>query len=146
MGATVRAVPLGLLHLVVLALWGGVVLAESVIELLPRWRPDLRRAGATLHYYVDVAVEAPLIVAVVATGVALLLRRPLTADLLPKVALGSAAVLANVVCIVFVVKRHRGGDEALRARSRVVLFTALAGVPCAAAAFVLGATRAGLWP
>lgn len=55
-------------------------------------------------------------------------------------------MLANAACIVLVVKRHRGGDDGLRARSRLVLLTAVAGMPCAAAAFVLGASRSGLWP
>lgn len=82
----------------------------------------------------------------VVTGVALLLQRPLTGGLLLKVGLGLTAVAANLVCIVFVVKRHRGADDALLARSRVVVLTAAVGMPCAAVAFFLGAARAGLWP
>ncbi len=127
-----------------LELWGGVVLAESVLELFARARPELRRAVATLHYCVDLFVELPLLAAVVGSGAALLRGRVLDGALAVKVAFGLAAVAANAVCVGLVIARHRGTEEGLARRSRVIVLTAVAGLPCAAVAFFLGKSRAGL--
>lgn len=44
-------------HLFVLALWGGVLASESVLELLPLRRHDLRPATIVFHWTPDQGAE-----------------------------------------------------------------------------------------
>ncbi|MBD3852488.1 MAG: hypothetical protein IFK93_14370, partial [Acidobacteria bacterium] len=96
------------------------------------------------HYWIDLLVELPLVLAVIATGVALfLLTDPLTPLHLVKIGLGGAAVAVNLFCIVVVVKRGRqlvrnSDDGPLWRASRVVLACFAAGLLCAAGAATLG--------
>jgi len=132
------------LHLLFLALWGGVVLAESVIELWGRRREELLRPTVIFHYWIDLLIEAPIILGVLASGVLLLL----TLDRLVwlhavKVAVALLAVSANAYCIVQVLARYRdlrrGADSAqLLARTRRVFLSAAVGMPFAGVAVVLG--------
>ncbi len=135
---------LGLAHLVLLALWGGVVGAEAVIELYPFRRPELHHPTVRLHYWIDLLVELPLILAVVATGVTLLaLVRPLTPWHLVKVAIVAVPVSANLVCIALVVARRRrleagASDESLWRLSKRIVASAAVGLPFAAVGAGLG--------
>lgn len=133
-----------MVHLVVLSMWGGVVATEAVVELLPFRRKALHTATIRFHYWIDLLVELPLVLAVIATGVTLLvLTQTVTQLLVIKVVLGGAAVLVNLFCITVVVKRGRGfdrnADEAsLWRASRTVLACFAIGILCAAGAAVLG--------
>ena len=133
-----------MIHLVVLSMWGGIVATEAVVELLPFRRRELHAAAIRYHYWIDLLVELPMVLAVIGTGATLLvLRQSVTPLLMVKVFLGGAAVLVNLFCITVVVKRGRGlersTDEAsLWRASRTVLACFAVGLLCAAGAAVLG--------
>jgi hypothetical protein len=133
-----------MVHLMMLSLWGGVVATEAVIELYPFRKRELHAATIRFHYWIDLLVELPLVLAVITTGVALLwLTDPVTPLHLLKVGFGGAAVAVNLFCIVVVVKRGRrlerdADDGPLWRASRTVLMCFAAGLLCAAGAAVLG--------
>jgi len=135
---------LAMVHLVMLSLWGGVVATEAVIEIYPFRKRELHAATIRFHYWIDLLVELPLVLAVIATGSALFfLTDPVTPLHLVKIGLGGAAVAVNLFCIVVVVKRGRrlerdDDDGSLWRASRVVLACFAAGLLCAAGAAVLG--------
>jgi hypothetical protein len=135
---------LAMAHLVALALWGGVVATEAVIELYPFRRREGHAATIRLHYWIDLLVEAPLVLAVAATGVALLASvDDVTPRHLVKVAFGAAAIAVNLVCIAVVIRRGRslersGEDPRLWRASRTVLACFAVGLACAAVAATLG--------
>jgi hypothetical protein len=135
---------LAVMHLIALAGWGGVVATEAVIEIAPFRLPELHPAAIRFHYWIDLLVELPLVLLVVATGVALALLTPaLTVLHAVKIAFGAAAVTVNVFCILVVVRRGRrlqrgGGDQALWRASRVVLACFASGLLAAAVAAALG--------
>jgi hypothetical protein len=144
---------LAMIHLMVLSLWGGVVATESVIELFPFRRPAIHPATIRLHYWIDLVVEGPLVVAVVTSGVGLLLlTSPITPLHLVKVGCAAGAVVVNVVCIALVVRRgqllHRNVDASrLWWYSRRILVCFGVGLACAgvaaAAGFTLALSRMG---
>jgi hypothetical protein len=135
---------LAMLHLISLSLWGGVVATEAVIEVYPFRQKDLHAAAIRFHYWIDLLVELPLVVAVVATGILLFLMvDPLTPLHWLKICLGGAAVAVNLFCIAVVVKRGRRlsrdrDDGPLWRASRTVLACFAVGLACAAGAAALG--------
>lgn len=134
---------LPLVHLVVLALWGGVVATEAVIEIAPFRRKDLHEAAVRLHYWIDLLVELPLVIAVVVTGTTLLVMTDeITRLHVIKVCFGGAAVAVNLFCIGMVLWRARRLDEgdqpALWRASRIVLSCFAIGLAFAAVAATLG--------
>ncbi|MCU0232922.1 MAG: hypothetical protein MUE90_02655 [Thermoanaerobaculales bacterium] len=135
---------LAMAHLVVLALWGGVVATEAVIELYPFRHREGHAATIRLHYWIDLVVEAPLVLAVAATGIALLLSiDDVTPRHLVKLGFGAAAIAVNLLCIAIVVRRGRrlersGEDPRLWRASRTVLACFAVGLLCAAVAGSLG--------
>ncbi len=139
-------VDLHVLHFVVVAAWFGVVGVEFVMEIVPLRRPDLGPAVAVLHYWVDLIVELPLIVAVTATGFLILSGRPRCspddARLLVKLLGAAVALGANLVCVALVVWRHRGRVDAIEKRSRWVRATGI-GIPGGLVALYLGLGYAG---
>ena len=74
----------------VLSLWGGVVATEAVIEILPFRQRELHAATIRFHYWIDLLVELPLVLAVIATGSRALwiLTDPVTPLHLVKIGLG----------------------------------------------------------
>jgi ABC-type spermidine/putrescine transport system permease subunit II len=135
---------LPMIHLTVLSLWGGVVATEAVIEVYPFRHREAHAATIRLHYWIDLLVEAPLVLAVVVTGVSLLvLADPVTPRHLVKVGFAGAAVAVNVFCIAVVVWRGRGldrgvADGQLWRASRMVLACFAVGLACAGVAAALG--------
>jgi hypothetical protein len=135
---------LPMIHLVVLALWGGVVATEAVIELYPFRHREQHAATIRLHYWIDLLVEAPLVLAVAVTGLVLLLSLDrVTPTHLVKVGFGAAAIAVNAFCIAVVVRRGRqlersADDDLLWRASRTVLACFAIGLACAAVAAVLG--------
>ncbi len=133
-----------MVHLIMLSLWGGVVATEGVIEVLPFRQRDLHAPAIRFHFWIDLLVELPIVLAVTATGFALLLMTdPLTPLHLVKAAFGGAAVTVNLYCIAVVVKRGRGlrngvDDAPLWSASRRVLACFAVGLLCAAGAAFLG--------
>jgi hypothetical protein len=135
---------LGMAHLVVLALWGGVVATEAVVEILPFRRRELHAPAIRFHFVIDLLVELPLVLAVVATGATLAFTvDPFTPLHLVKVAFGLGAVAINLYCIAVVLRRARqlgagSGPDPLWRASRTVLACFALGLACAAVAAVLG--------
>ena len=135
---------LAMVHLVMLSLWGGVVATEAVIEVHPFRQRDLHAATIRFHYWIDLLVELPLVLAVIATGATLFfLTETVTPLLLVKIGLGGAAVAINLFCIVVVVRRGRrleghGDEDSLWRSSRTVLACFATGLLCAAGAATLG--------
>jgi len=135
---------LAMVHLVVLSIWGGVVATEAVVEVTPFRRRELHEAAIRFHYWIDLLVELPLVLAVVATGTALALTIPALSGLhIVKILLGATAVAVNLFCIGVVIRRgkrlSRFEDEATLWRaSRVVLACFAIGLLAAAGAATLG--------
>jgi hypothetical protein len=133
-----------LVHLVVLSLWGGVVATEAVVEIAPFRRPELHPATIHLHYWIDLLVELPLVLAVVATGITLVvLADSLTARHVVKLAFAGGAVAVNLFCIGVVLRRARtlrvsGAQDRLWRDSRIVLACFAVGLACAAVAATVG--------
>jgi hypothetical protein len=128
-----------LVHVVGVSTWAGLVLGEGALELGCR-DTSTRQFAARAHFWLDVLVELPLIIAVVTSGSLLLLRAgTLPALLWMKVALALVAVVLNLACIALVIQRRlRVGDDAAVARiSQRIRVTGL-GVPFGLAAAVIG--------
>jgi len=135
---------LAMAHVIVLSMWGGVVATEAVIEIFPFRRRELHAATIRFHYWIDLLLELPLVLAVIATGIALLFVIETVTPLhLVMLGFGGAAVAINLFCIVVVVKRGRrlersADDGPLWQASRTVLACFASGLLCAGGAAVLG--------
>jgi hypothetical protein len=135
---------LAMVHLITLAMWGGVVATEAVVEIYPFRRRELHPSAIRFHYWIDLLVELPLVVAVVVTGTALVVMiDDLTALHLVKIGFGAVAVAVNLFCIGVVVRRGRrlvvdDDDGPLWRSSRIVLACFAVGLLCAAGAATLG--------
>jgi hypothetical protein len=133
-----------MVHLIVLSMWGGVVATEAVIEVYPFRTHDLAEATSRFHYWIDLLVELPLVVAVAATGItAAFLTERLTGTHLVKIAFAGAAIAVNLFCIAVVLRRERrrlAGAPAGQQRraSRIVLACFAVGLAAAAVAATLG--------
>ena len=133
-----------MVHLIVLSMWGGVVATEAVIEIYPFRTHDLAEATSRFHYWIDLLVELPLVLAVVATGIAsICLSEHITRLHVVKIAFAAAAVGINLFCIAVVLRRDRqrragASPEHLRRASRIVLACFAVGLACAAMAATLG--------
>lgn len=134
--------PLKQCHFGVLCAWGGVVLTEAVFELLAD--DDTSRSFiARVHSWVDLLVEAPLLLSVLVTGTLLAARTwPPSPLLWTKLLSALAAVGANLACVAIVIARYQRRDDAagvklLHGRVRVAAAT---GTPFAAVAAYLGLT------
>jgi hypothetical protein len=130
---------LHLAHLTLLLSWAGVLLAEFVVELTARDENAIRHAART-HFWIDMVIELPLLLGILATGGLLAWRAwPLGGGLLVKIGCALIALGANLVCVGLVVVRHRARDDArqlLRYHARVRL-TGL-GIPFGLVAAYLG--------
>lgn len=135
---------LALVHLIFVALWGGVVFTETVMEVLPFRRPELHRSTILFHYWTDLLVELPIILGVLATGALTLARSwPPGPATIAKIACAGGAVAANLTCIALVVRRRRlldrgADDAALRRSSKTLVLLGVVGMPLAAVAAGLG--------
>ncbi len=138
--------PLRLAHLWALATWGGVVLAELIVEIAAR--DDAGHAQASrLHFWIDVLIEVPLLITIVATGSMLLGRTGgLSQALAVKLGCAFTALTLNAYCVFLVVLRHNAiADPAeVRRLSRRIRWTG-AGIPFGLAALWIGLTRFHAW-
>jgi hypothetical protein len=133
-----------MLHLIMLSLWGGVVATEAVIEVYPFRQNSFHAATIRFHYWIDLLVELPLVIAVISTGTLLFfLVDPLTPIHWVKICFGGAAVAVNLFCIIVVVRRGKklerhDEDASLWRSSKVVLACFATGLLCAAVAAYFG--------
>lgn len=134
------------LHLGLVFGWLGVLGVEGILEFLPLWRRELRPATAVFHYYIDLILELPLLLGILATGMVLLSGRALDARLVVKLVASAVAIAANLACVVLVILRHRGAPERLDDRSRLIYTLIGLGTPVGAVALYLGLGYAGMLP
>ncbi|MGZ3418752.1 MAG: hypothetical protein ACXWUG_01765 [Polyangiales bacterium] len=135
MGVVARA------HLFALAAWALLVVVELFVEVFARDDAALRRAART-HFLIDVYLEVPLLVMVLATGIALATRLPAwTALHSLKIGAGLVAVSANLYCVAIVLRRHAQRDrvEVLRRDTKLIRIVSPAiGVPAGLVAAWIG--------
>ena len=133
-----------IIHLVLLGLWGGVVATESVLELYPYRRKDLHSHSIRYHFWIDLLVELPLVIGVIATGLTLVaLAWPITLIHLVKILCAALAITANLVCIALVLRRKSSleagaSENELWGSTRRIVLCAAFGLPFAACAAGLG--------
>lgn len=131
-------------HLVLLSMWGGVVATEAVLEVASYRSSDLAEATSRFHYWIDLLVELPVVLGVLATGItAAILSTHLTWTHAVKFTFAGLAVAVNLFCIAVVLRRDRqrlagAAADRLRNASRVVLACFALGLLCAAVAATLG--------
>jgi hypothetical protein len=101
------------IHLVVASAWMGLIAAELIIERMARGKV-IRQFVAKVHKTIDIYIEAPLVALVLITGCILLYRlgAGVSPMLLFKIVLGVVAVVSNVICIYWVLRRARSKDDA----------------------------------
>ena len=131
------------LHIIFLAFWAGLVAAESVMELIGRRNPEIENHVARIHFYIDMIFEGPVLLAVLITGGMMVSQLPMTTLLAVKVAAGLTAVMANIVCLFFVVARKRALDtganeDKIKKLTTWIFVTPLPGFPAAALALLIG--------
>lgn len=133
-------VPL-LVHLFALGMWAGCVLVEVLLELVPKRTDKDALDIARYHFYIDMFIEIPLLLIILASGFYMLQSEHLTGLFLIKILLGLTAIGANVYCAVVVVLRHRAGARGDVARvtglTRAV-FASVAATPAGLAALAIG--------
>lgn len=122
--------PFHVAHLIVLAMWLGVVITEILFEFAGS-DPDSLRAAARFHYHVDKFGELPILIGVLFTGTILTVRAwPLTPLHLIKIAASLVAVGASLLCVLWVFQRRRVQDaNVLRGfRRRIWTLAAIAAI------------------
>lgn len=134
---------LAVFHVACIAFWAGMVAVELVLELAARRGAISHADVALLHRYIDRGLEMPTLVLVVGSGIALWSRTGFDSALLPKVALGLGAVLANLICYGFVERRAKAKSP--EDHFRGIAATVVVGLPLASAALFLGGGAAGWW-
>jgi hypothetical protein len=126
------------LHFLSVCLWAGLLAAETVMELHPR---SVQAAGpiATIHKWIDLLFEGPIVLLVLITGGLLLASHwPAPPLLLAKVGLALVPIAANLYCIPLVLGRANTTDEdRARRLSRRIKMTG-ATIPFGIAAFIIG--------
>ena len=122
--------PFHLAHLVVLAVWLGVVITEVLFEFAAS-DADSLRAAARFHYRVDKYGELPVLLAVLITGTILTVRAwPMTSLHVVKIGTSLVAVGASLICVRWVFQRRRIEDVnvLLRFRRRIWTLATIAAV------------------
>jgi hypothetical protein len=122
--------PFHVAHLIVLAMWLGVVITEVLFEFAASDAQSLR-AAARFHYKVDKYGELPILVAVLATGTILAVRAwPLTPLHFIKIAASLVSVGAALICVLWVFERRHIEDVnvLLGLRRRIWTLAAIAAV------------------
>ena len=94
-----------LIHIIFLGLWGGLVLVEILFEL-QMFRDQIDELSiAKLHRLSDRFFELPILAVVVGSGWYLWHQTDYSGEFLPKIIFAIGAVLANLICYVFVEQR-----------------------------------------
>lgn len=129
------------IHLFAIGIWAGCVMVEVLLELVPKRSDQDALNVARYHFYIDMFIEIPLLLIILATGIYLLQPGHLTGLFLLKVVLGLTAIGANMYCAVIVILRHqaglRGNITRVNALTRSV-FASVAALPAGVAALLIG--------
>ena len=95
------------LHFTVLAVWGGVLACEGILEFLMPARTFVeRKQVARLHFFIDMLVEGPLLILIATTGTILVIHTKLSFLVEMHLAAGLLVIIGSAACILFVAKRH----------------------------------------
>lgn len=133
------------IHLIAIAFWGGIIAVEIVLELFARRRPEYFELIAQIHYIVDLWIELPTILVVMVSGIAMLEWSYLSGWFLVKIMGAMLAIIANLACVFFVIKRKQalalGQSAKAQNYKRIIDITPLVGVPGALMAFIIGMLR-----
>ena len=131
-------------HLIVVSVWVGLVLAEVLLEVFAH-RGLLVPAVATLHYWIDALFEIPLLLGILVTGVILTARLP-DLDGLHAVKVASGLVAIGATAFAVRVVRERREEISLPDRvahhQRQLVLAAVVAVPAGLVAGVIGLTYA----
>ncbi|MFN7956155.1 MAG: hypothetical protein U0610_30870 [bacterium] len=129
-------------HLLAVAVWGGVVLAEVLLELVAADAAE-RALVARVHFWIDALVELPLLALIVATGAVLVARASaLSSLLLVKIGCATVAIAFNLDCVRWVVRRFRTrADPHAVQRFTARIRYSIAGLPFGLVALLLGLAR-----
>ncbi len=99
--------PLAMIHFVIVCIWLGLVLAETVIEFHD-WKRGDSLVTAQLHFWIDTCFEIPIVITVLVTGIFLSIRTwPLSHLMMFKIFLGLSTIAINFYCWAMVVARYR---------------------------------------
>lgn len=133
-----------IVHLIAVSLWGGIVVTELVLELVPRQNIATHEFVARTHYWIDLLLELPAIGLVIITGAVLTVDAwPVPALYWVHVSAAAVAIGANLFCVTQVVGRHRCASQDERLAHDRRIRAAVAGVPFAFVAVVVGFALAG---
>lgn len=102
--------PLLFAHLLFLGLWIGCIATETVFEHTTGKEPGMAATIARLHVKVDLWVETPAFLAVLATGTLLYLDAAMTPLFAWKIGTAIVAIATNAACVWIVIAR----DGAMR--------------------------------
>ena len=96
------------LHLTFVSVLIGIIATETVMELLPLRKKDLHHSAIRFHVWIDLLLELPIALGVIATGIAMAtLVKELTLLHLIKIACASTAFILGLSCIWRVIRRNR---------------------------------------
>ncbi len=133
-----------IIHLILFATWGGIIMTETVIELYPLREKGLHKPAIQFHYWIDLFVELPVVIGVLGTGIVLLtLIETITILHIIKVSLALIAIAVNIYCIVLVRRRSNklqdnADDDELSLSSRKIIQIAAIAIPIGLFAFGIG--------
>lgn len=133
-------------HVTALALWGGVLLVELLIEGLGLRYAHMRDGVAAFHRYIDWFTELPLLAAVTVTGAVLLRDATWDTALMIKVGCGLGAIIGTLIATHGVMGRARVQDtnpDQYLGRTVWILGPAAIVGPLLGVALYLGAVRGG---
>ena len=94
-------------HWIVVGLWVGCVVIETIAELYSRRYSQPENPIAAWHWRVDQYVEIPTLILVTVSGILLLDSAIWTSLLTLKVLFGAAAVVLNGFCVLLVYRRYQ---------------------------------------
>jgi hypothetical protein len=98
--------PILLIHLLALGLWVGCIATETVFEHTTGKEPGMAAAIARLHVKVDLWVETPAFLVVLASGGSMYGEAAITPLFGWKILTGLAAIAVNAFCVWVVLARH----------------------------------------
>lgn len=126
------------IHFLIVGMWVGLVGAEIILEWTCRDGAAARTA-AEVHFWLDLLIEAPIVVGVCITGGVLLVDAwPPEPLLWVKLVLAAIPVVSCTYSIIVVLQRHRHLEDpaALAAGRRRILLSALAAGPALVALYL----------
>ena len=99
-------------HLFFLGIWAGCVAVEMVIEFYGRKEIGKQHQTAQLHYLIDLCVEIPVLIMVLASGMMLFDASKLTVPYYKlKIIMGFIPIGINALCVIPVALRKKAADR-----------------------------------